>query len=118
MIEDGAEGVDLDRDDSAGDAAESIPVRGGSRNRKRLPRLPAVTFVVSLPRHPLSPILAFSHHCISSIFTGRRCSALTTAASSTCWVLNASSKSGIGTTGALPPMMLQMSASWLTNPCS
>ena len=34
------------------------------------------------------------------------------------WVLRASSKSGIGTTGVLPPIIVSMSATWLTKLCS
>ncbi len=54
----------------------------------------------------------------SRIGTGRRSRALRIAASSTHCVLNASSKSGSGTTGAPPATTAQMSAAWLMKPCS
>jgi len=54
----------------------------------------------------------------SRIGTGRRSRALRIAASSTHCVLNASSKSGSGTTGDPPATTAQMSAAWLMKPCS
>ena len=71
----------------------------------------------ALPRR--RPSAAAAQNLSSSrIGTGRRSRALRIAASSTHCVLNASSKSGSGTTGAPPATTAQMSAAWLMKPCS